>query len=1258
MSRWRWFLVALTALVGLPFAAAVFAIVALLVSGATVDASRCRDWSAERVSIALGRPVFLAGPFELSLGRTAELRIGELRIHNPSGFTAQEFLALADARVRIDLLAALFGELHLRHIEASAVRLWLERASDGRSNWDLERQGAPASPPGRIEVGQIALHGLAVDYRDARSATHHSIDVDELLASARPNEPLRLTMRGRMGKRFPFALTAEGGPLRLVQEASEPWPFILDFESPGARLQASGAVDASKGEARFAFGPDAAALAPPAAGDESRPAAGTNELAGQLRLAFGGARPRLSGALSLATLDLRPFYASRQDAADDAPDTVVGEQWQMLLLRDLVPLDIGVDLHIHQWRGLPVDVEDAKFALRADVGGVRMPISATLAGIPFSGRLDLDTAAAVPTLALRFAAQDLVLDHLARKLTGAADGAGTLGQIELHLGGSGATTGALLSDLDVSLAATDVRLSSGNRADGRPLAITLAALELALPRGQRLRGNGRGTLWAEPLKLSLRGGTLPDMLRELATPVELEIAAAPAKLRIEGMLAHPAAKHETALDFALQARRTGDLARWLGVSPEAKLPLALRGHLRIASDAWYLEQTTLRLGRSELTVEVRRTRGDDQPVVVAAVRSRLIDAPELATLRVGTARSSDAPLFPDALDLADTDLDLALQRVLLGRSALLDVRFVGRVGAGGLLPSTFSGRVAGAPFSGLVALDLRGARPEARLDLATGEVDVGALLRDMGAADDIAGRAEKLQLSVRGRGNTLRELARLSEFEARVVGGRISVLGALQRPLAELRVDQAVIGAPPGEPIRLRLDGTLDETALDLRFSTGTLADLLRDATHLPFALAAQAAGAKLKLDGEVALPLGRSGQLTLEMSGERLDTLSGLARVELPAWGPWSLRGPLHVTASGYEVPGLQLRVGESRLEGSGTLDVSRPRPRIDLRLSAPSIQLDDFPLPERLADPSPPVGAAESLRRSAGQVVVRSERLLGAGFLRRFDSYLAVEVQEVLAGDDRLADGSLRVQVVDGHVFIGPAEVNIPGGTLRLAAEDDPSQSEVALAAGAYVERFDYGIIARRLGQAENVRGLFSLNLAIAGKAPSLNTIMRHADGKVDFAVWPTELRSGALSLWSVNLLLALVPMIDPGGNAVVNCVVASFDLEDGKLSDEEIVIDTTRVRVRGVGRADLATERLAFVFRPRGKGFAVFRLQTPLRVSGTLTDFRFHIEPRDLLESVLRLIASPFLLPIEWFTLGPLPRDGADVCANPLRGRDSGS
>ena len=76
MIHRRWFLVSIRVFIGLPLAAALAAIVALLVTGVTIDVSRWRDASAERVSTALGRTVTLEGPFELSLGRAAELRIG------------------------------------------------------------------------------------------------------------------------------------------------------------------------------------------------------------------------------------------------------------------------------------------------------------------------------------------------------------------------------------------------------------------------------------------------------------------------------------------------------------------------------------------------------------------------------------------------------------------------------------------------------------------------------------------------------------------------------------------------------------------------------------------------------------------------------------------------------------------------------------------------------------------------------------------------------------------------------------------------------------------------------------------------------------------------------------------------------------------------------------------------------------------------------------------------------------------------------
>ena len=1242
-----------------------------------IDASRWRDTAAQQAAAALGRPVSLQGALELSLGRTLQLRLGELRILNPPGFSGPQFLEIGELRVRFDLFDVLRGRWRLRSVEASDVQLWLERAADGRDNWTTPPRD-PGAPPAPVDVDQVKLQRLGLHYHDSRTAARHSVALESVSGSAVRNQPLQLAVRGQLEPGWAYLLELEGGPLQQLQDAAEPWPLEIELRSRGARLHADGALDTRQRAARMrveAHADDPAAIARlagaqvPALGramlhgtlslaadavsvTELHGWLGESEFSGQLALALDGARPRLSGALSAATLDLRPFLAASAEAPGE-PRAGGAPASPQSPLRDLAALDVELDLQVERALGLPLELRDASIALRADAQGLRAPLSLTLARVPFTGRLDLDTAAPVPSFALQLNANDAVLGELARELGYASGIDGTLGRLALRIDGRGPTLATLAGDLELSLAVAAARLRFGNDPTGRPIAIALDTLDLSLGRGEPLRGMARGTLRGEPARLSFRGGTLRAMLRERALPLELELALAQARLRLQSVLPWDDAHGEAVLRFDFQARRAGDLARWIGVAPQASLPVALRGQLRRVDAAWMLEPTTLELGRSRLTVAARRSLAEGRPIVWASVRSPLIDVQELSTLRAGSGGANgsrrDATVFGDAVDVADVNVDVELQRLLLGRAELEDIAFVARTRDARLMPAALTGKLAGAPFHADVALDLHGELPTASLDLSTGSIDLGALLRRLGLAQDIEGRAQALHLKLQGRGSSPGELLAHSAIDVRLSGGHVTVRGAGQRPLADIRLDQASIGAPPGEPVHLRLDGTLDQVPVRLDLSTGTLADFARDATLLPFALTARAAGARLALDGEVHLPLGSGGKLTLEMSGERLDSLSPLARVELPAWGPWSFRGPLRMTPNGYELQGLEVAVGRSRLDGSGSLDLSGPRPNLQLQVAAPSIRIDDFPWPQPQAEP-PAEGAG--LRGSASRMAVRTDKLLSAAFLRRFDATVDVKAKEVLSGSDRLADGALHFQLKEGRLRLDPAVVNLPGGSLRLSMAYDLKESEVDVAVAAQVERFDYGVIARRLRRADDLRGLFSLNLEMAGTAPSLDTIMRNASGRIDFAVWPTELRSGIFNLWTANLVLTVLPLIDPGSKSQVNCIIGRFDLKDGDLSDDKILIDTSTVRIRGVGHANLATEELAFVFRPQAKGYGLFRLQTPLRAGGTLTDQRFYFTQADVAESVLRLIASPVLLPIEWLTRGPLPRDGADVCTDSLR------
>jgi hypothetical protein len=402
-----------------------------------------------------------------------------------------------------------------------------------------------------------------------------------------------------------------------------------------------------------------------------------------------------------------------------------------------------------------------------------------------------------------------------------------------------------------------------------------------------------------------------------------------------------------------------------------------------------------------------------------------------------------------------------------------------------------------------------------------------------------------------------------------------------------------------------------------------------------------------------------KQGELELQIAGERFDTLNELARVQLPPWGPWSLGGRFLATGIGYEVPDLQLRIGESRLQGHGRYSSGAVRPRVDVSLTAPRIQLDDFefgtwsPFEKKAAEqPKDKPLNVEEMRAKAKGAAAQGQKLLSPETLRRLDAYLDVQVDAVLSGQDQLGSGTLHAQLADGRLEMGPAQVNVPGGSAMLFAAYEPTERDVAVQAKIRVDRFDYGILARRAKPGTDLGGLFSLRFDLTARAPTIDALMSRADGRVDFAVWPLNMRSGIFDLWAVNVFVALVPAVDPAAESKVNCAIGRFDLRRGKLTHDAILIDTSRMRVAGEGRVDFESETLAFKLAPRAKTAQFFSLATPIAVTGKLTDFKIGVAPGGVAETTVRFLTSLFVVPLQKLTEGQVPRDGADVCTNAMR------
>jgi uncharacterized protein involved in outer membrane biogenesis len=222
------------------------------------------------------------------------------------------------------------------------------------------------------------------------------------------------------------------------------------------------------------------------------------------------------------------------------------------------------------------------------------------------------------------------------------------------------------------------------------------------------------------------------------------------------------------------------------------------------------------------------------------------------------------------------------------------------------------------------------------------------------------------------------------------------------------------------------------------------------------------------------------------------------------------------------------------------------------------------------------------------------------------------------------------------------------MPGGSAVWSLGYEPTDRDVMARLKIDVDHFDYGVLGRRIKPDTDVDGRFSLHANVSSRAPRLSQILRHGDGKIEFIVWPKNVRAGVFDIWAVNVLTALLPTLNPDNESKVNCAVARFGLDGGRMVQRDLVIDTSQMRVSGTASIDLANEKLTLRLQPQAKSAQFLSLSTPIEVTGTFSKFKVGVRPGDVVETVVRLATSIVWVPVKKLFADKVPVDGSDVCA----------
>jgi uncharacterized protein involved in outer membrane biogenesis len=1159
---------------------------------------------------------------------------------------------------------------------------------------------------GLLDIQRISLEDLNVEYINDENKSHF-FDLHSLEAQSPANAPVKMVLNGTVEKRFPYTLDLTGGILSDLA-SNKPWPIAFTLTFLSSTLSVNGNIEGSgRGELAFGLGtenleeferllqtklPDVGASGI-AATVEFSPrhatvrqlagAMGDTALIGELKFDTTGSKPKLSGSLIAKTLDLRPFLGEEIDKSDERPIIEAGtevedappprdlaELYRSLAdasfdLRRLNEIDADVTVGVERWLSLPGDVKDVILKIQLENGVLRAPLNATMAGVTMSGQAVADASVTPPSFDLALAARDSDLGGLAELLTGVRGVKGQLGLFDFKLAARGSRGSELVQSVEVRWGIERGRFSYGNIEGGRPVEFSLDRMTLRLPPGKPLNANMRGTLLDVPFTGKLTAGALEPIMLQGATPFDFSVRSGDVRARLRGTVQAPTSNGGPDLAFEFSAPRAGELASWFGLQPGAEAPASLSGKASLRTELWQVSDVVVSLGRSSFSAEMASEIVTGKPLLKLRLDAEQIDVAELESIlptsnepkATDEAAALDIPLLPEEIDLTDSDIAVKINRIVGTPVEVRNVSFDGRIRDGYMHPSPFAVTAADAGFRGAVLIDLRKAEPIAGLWLYAENLDVGKVLRKLGLGSDLDAGFREFAINLTARSSRLGDMLERSELVGTVGGGRIILRDPNTQGEARISVETGELRADPGKPVSLSIDGALDDIPVAIAVDTGPVKQLADPELPLQFNLSAKAVNTRVNLAGNIARPIGSELQLALDARGERFADLDELARASLPPWGPWSALGKFRISPRGYEVNDLRLQVGESNLKGEGRIDTESGRPRIVIALNAPIIQLDDF----KLGDWSPieerPEEEAAKLTRQemesmAAEASQQAQKLLSSEMLRRQDVLLNVAVEQVLSGDDILGAGRMEARLENGRADIGPIEVEVPGGGARIRLGYEPTEQDVNADLHIDIEKFDYGVLARRIEPDTDVAGTFSLKVDVDSRARYLSDILRHGSGRIDFAVWPQNMRSGVLDLWAVNVLVALAKEVDPEKAPVINCAVGRFELNDGILVDKVILLDTSRIRVTATGTADFKQETFALRARPQSKTAQFLSLATPLAVSGTFDDFGIIVSPGDAFETIARLATSIFWVPLQKLTGKELPADGSDVCSNPMQ------
>lgn len=369
---------------------------------------------------------------------------------------------------------------------------------------------------------------------------------------------------------------------------------------------------------------------------------------------------------------------------------------------------------------------------------------------------------------------------------------------------------------------------------------------------------------------------------------------------------------------------------------------------------------------------------------------------------------------------------------------------------------------------------------------------------------------------------------------------------------------------------------------------------------------------------------------LRLAIEGRDLSPLIEAAGVTLPKIPAFRIAGRLTGGGDGYAVDDLTAKLGNSDLAGRVAVSLGGKRPRIEARLSAKQIDLDEL-LPAAAGEP--PAGGEKENGKEGGAVRLFSADPLPLDGLKAADATLTFRAERVKVRGLVLSDVAVDVALRGGRLVVKPLTVSVAGGRVSGDITVDAGGATPRLAVNLDASKVDLGRLLKDMEITDVLETRLDATVRIKGGGTSVRAIMAGLDGEILATLGEGRINNKAVDLVGADLVTevftSLNPLAEKDDYTRLTCAVVRMAISNGvATADKGIAVETTKMNVVGSGTINLKTEKLDLAVRPRpkeGLGISLGGLAGLVRIKGTLGEPRVGIDEMGVAKTGLAVGAA---------------------------------